>query len=113
MARRKFVLKGNTLMNEKLAVSGKSECTGSALPSKLREEHKYHQTVYNDDRRRKLLFLEAAQRIEALENAIADSLMHLNTNIDVDGNSMSESDAADCLNAVMQNDIVSGGAHKH
>lgn len=39
----------------------------------------------------------AVRRIEVLEKAAADSLMHLETNMDIDGNSMAKSAAADCL----------------
>lgn len=46
---------------------------------------------------------EAAQRLRELTQAVESALMHLNTNFDADGNSMAESDAADCLNSVMPN----------
>lgn len=51
-----------------------------------------------------------------LMEAIGDALMHLNTNYDVDGNSMADSDAADCLNKVISNvprDLRLRGKEKH
>jgi hypothetical protein len=38
-----------------------------------------------------------AARIAELERAIMDAMMHLETNYDIDGQCMSESDAMDCL----------------
>ena len=37
-----------------------------------------------------------------LRKAISKALIHLNTNYDIDGNCMKDSDAADCLREVMQ-----------
>jgi len=39
-----------------------------------------------------------------IRRAAADALMHLETNYDIDGNSMGESDAADKLRSILPND---------
>ena len=42
-------------------------------------------------------FETMAKRIKELEKGIDTAMMHLQTNYDIDGNPMSESDAYDCL----------------
>ena len=43
------------------------------LIHRLEREHLTHQTVYNDDRRRKALFLEAAEAVRTLSTAIDEA----------------------------------------
>jgi len=45
---------------------------------------------------------ELQARITKLETGINDAMMHLRTNYDIDGNTMSDSDAMDCLVTAMQ-----------
>lgn len=49
----------------------------TSLLQRLKEEAKSHQTVYEDDRRRKALLLEAAEKLQQLRQLIdeADEIM--------------------------------------
>lgn len=82
------------------ALSGKSQTTGSAdMCTCCTCGYQWRRGMDGSH----LCSENLSKRVLALESAIDEALLHLNTNIDVDGNSMAESDAADCLRSVMPN----------
>lgn len=52
-----------------------------------------------------------AHEFNRLAGAIIEALQHLETNYDIDGNSMADSDAATCLRRVMPNPRADRAAH--